>query len=68
MYQDILKQRTTDIRMKPYCANLLKSFGSLKYTKDVLEELNKKIRLEVERLGGNPHFLTTLGYCESVIP
>ena len=68
MYKDILKQRTTDIKMKRYCVNLLESFGSLKYTKNVIEELNKKIRLEVERLGGNPWFLRGLNYCESIIP
>ncbi|XP_077269304.1 terpene synthase-like [Temnothorax americanus] len=31
-----------------------KSFGSFKYTKDTLQELNKKIRIEIECLGGNP--------------
>ncbi|XP_039311881.1 geranylgeranyl pyrophosphate synthase [Solenopsis invicta] len=65
---NILKQRTTDVRMKRYCFNLLESSGSIKYTKDALEELNKKIRLEIERLGGNPRFLMGLNYCESIIP
>ncbi|TGZ53385.1 Geranylgeranyl pyrophosphate synthase [Temnothorax longispinosus] len=51
---NILKQRTTDADIKCYCVNLLESFGSFKYTKDTLQELNKKIRIEIECLGGNP--------------
>ncbi|XP_039309615.1 geranylgeranyl pyrophosphate synthase-like [Solenopsis invicta] len=67
---NILKQRTTDRKMKRYCVNLLENFGSLKYTKDVLEKLKKEIKIEIERLGGNPRFLSFLALknCKSTIP
>ncbi|OAD55868.1 Geranylgeranyl pyrophosphate synthase [Eufriesea mexicana] len=51
---DILRQRTKDIEVKRYCVNLLEKFGSFAYTRNVLEELDKKARDEVHRLGGNP--------------
>ncbi|CAL7939531.1 unnamed protein product [Xylocopa violacea] len=53
---NILKQRTKDIEVKRYCLNLLKKFGSDEYTRTVLEELDKEMRDEVERLDGNPLF------------
>ncbi|KAG5316002.1 GGPPS synthase, partial [Acromyrmex insinuator] len=52
--QDILKQRSKNIEVKRYCVKILESYGSFKYTKDVLDELEKKIRTEIDRLGGNP--------------
>ncbi|KAK1118956.1 Geranylgeranyl pyrophosphate synthase, variant 2 [Melipona bicolor] len=51
---NILRQRTKDIEVKRYCVNLLEKFGSFAYTRTVLEELDKKARNEVQRLGGNP--------------
>ncbi|XP_039312735.1 geranylgeranyl pyrophosphate synthase [Solenopsis invicta] len=67
---NILKQRTTDRKMKRYCVNLLESFGSLKYTKDVFKKLKKEMEIEIERLGGHPLFLSFLALknCKSTIP
>ena len=58
--QDILKQRSKNIEVKRYCVKILESYGSLKYTKDVLDELEKKMRTEIDRLGGNPIFVEFL--------
>ncbi|XP_043252398.1 geranylgeranyl pyrophosphate synthase-like isoform X1 [Colletes gigas] len=49
----ILRRQTKDIEVRRYCINLLKKFGSFAYTKTVLEEMDKKIRDEIQRLGGN---------------
>ncbi|XP_025269369.1 geranylgeranyl pyrophosphate synthase-like [Camponotus floridanus] len=57
---NILKQRTKDIEMKRHCIKLLEKFGSLKYTRSVLEELDLKIRAEIDRLGGNPFLIKIL--------
>lgn len=54
IYKDILKQRTTDVQVKDRCMKLLEEYGSLKYVRNVLEELNAEIRTEIDRLGGNP--------------
>ncbi|XP_039313189.1 geranylgeranyl pyrophosphate synthase isoform X1 [Solenopsis invicta] len=50
----ILRQRTKDIEVKRHCVKLLEKFGSFKYTRNVLEELDSTARAEIERLGGNP--------------
>jgi len=50
----ILRQRTGDAELKKYCVTLLEKFGSLKYTRHTLEELDAEIRAEVAKLGGNP--------------
>lgn len=52
--KDILRQRTKDIEVKRHCIKLLERFGSFKYTRNVLEELDSTARHEIERLGGNP--------------
>ncbi|XP_003703192.1 geranylgeranyl pyrophosphate synthase quemao isoform X1 [Megachile rotundata] len=57
---NILRQRTKDIEVKRYCVNLLEKFGSFAYTRNVLEELDKKARDEVQRLGGNPLLVEVL--------
>ncbi|XP_076384890.1 geranylgeranyl pyrophosphate synthase quemao isoform X3 [Megalopta genalis] len=57
---NILRQRTKDIDVKRYCINLLEKFGSFAYTETVLEELDKKARNEIERLGGNPLLIALL--------
>ncbi|XP_077254683.1 terpene synthase-like [Temnothorax americanus] len=54
---DILKQRITNTDLKNNCVDLLEELGSLKYTRDTLEKLDKKIRREIERLGGNPYLV-----------
>lgn len=51
---NILRQRTKDIEVKRHCVKLLERFGSFKYTRNVLEELDSTARAEIERLGGNP--------------
>jgi geranylgeranyl diphosphate synthase type 3 len=40
--------------LKKYCVTLLEKFGSLSYTRHILEELDAEIRAEVAKLGGNP--------------
>ena len=54
---NILRQRTTDIEVKKYCVSLLEKTGSFKYTLDVLEELDSKVRTEVAKLGGNENLI-----------
>ncbi|XP_011876896.1 PREDICTED: geranylgeranyl pyrophosphate synthase-like isoform X2 [Vollenhovia emeryi] len=56
----ILKQRTKDNEIKRYCVQLLEKYGSFKYTRNMLEELDSIARAEIERLGGNPHFVSIL--------
>ena len=50
----ILRQRTTDVQLKKYCLTLLEQFGSLRYTRHTLEELDAEVRAEIAKLGGNP--------------
>ncbi|XP_051176087.1 terpene synthase isoform X2 [Leptopilina boulardi] len=57
---NILRQRTKKVEVKRYCVNLLEKFGSFKYTRNVLSELNEKARKEIERLGGNPYLISLL--------
>ncbi|CAL1688734.1 unnamed protein product [Lasius platythorax] len=57
---NILRQRTKDIEVKRHCVKLLEKFGSFKYTRDVLEELDMKTRAEIGRLGGNPFLIKIL--------
>ncbi|XP_015118005.1 geranylgeranyl pyrophosphate synthase isoform X2 [Diachasma alloeum] len=57
---NILSQRTNDVEVKKYCLTLLEKFGSFAYTKTVLEDLDRKARDEVERLGGNPLLIQVL--------
>ena len=57
---NILRQRTTDIEVKKYCVSLLEKTGSFKYTLDVLEELDSKVRSEIEKLGGNVHLIALM--------
>ncbi|XP_072747319.1 terpene synthase isoform X2 [Anoplolepis gracilipes] len=57
---NILRQRTKDIEVKRHCIKLLEKFGSFKYTRGVLEELDMKARAEIDRLGGNPFLIKIL--------
>jgi len=50
----ILRKRTKDVELKKYCVTLLEMFGSLRYTRHTLEELDAELRAEVSKLGGNP--------------
>jgi len=49
-----LTQRTGDIELKKYCVTLLENFGSFRYKRHTLEELDAEVRAEVAKLGGNP--------------
>jgi geranylgeranyl diphosphate synthase type 3 len=42
------------VELKKYCFTLLEKFGSLSYTRRILEELDAEARAEVAKLGGNP--------------
>jgi geranylgeranyl diphosphate synthase type 3 len=42
------------VELKKYCVGLLEKFGSLSYTRHVLEELDAEVRTEVAKHGGNP--------------
>ncbi|XP_076633336.1 terpene synthase-like isoform X2 [Colletes latitarsis] len=53
---NILRRRPKDIAVKRYFAKLLEKFGSFAYTRNVIEDLDKQARSEIERLGGNPFF------------
>ncbi|XP_070159212.1 terpene synthase isoform X2 [Polyergus mexicanus] len=57
---NILRQRTKDIEVKRHCIKLLEKFGSFKYTRSVLEEMDMQARIEIERLGGNPLLIKIL--------
>ncbi|XP_076172555.1 terpene synthase-like [Ptiloglossa arizonensis] len=57
---NILKQRTRDHDVKQYCIKILEKYGSFAYTRTVLEELDLKIRDEIQRLKGNPVLLQFL--------
>jgi len=58
--KNILRQRTTDVEVKKYCISLLRSAGSFEYTKSKLEELDGKVRSEIERLGGNERLVAVM--------
>ena len=57
---NILRQRTTDVEVKKYCISLLKNAGSFEYTRSKLEELDGKVRAEIERLGGNQRLVAVM--------
>ena len=40
--------------MKKFCVTLLETFGSVKYTRHTLENLDAEMRAEIAKLGGNP--------------
>lgn len=50
LFTDILRQRTRDIEVKKYCINLLEKLGSFKYTRDILQSLDREARAEVHLL------------------
>ncbi|XP_013774294.2 geranylgeranyl pyrophosphate synthase-like [Limulus polyphemus] len=57
---NIIRQRTRDVEIKKYSVDLMEKFGSFEYTRKTLEELDREARVEVERLGGNPHLIVVL--------
>jgi hypothetical protein len=50
----ILQQRTQNVDLKKHCFKLLEEFGSLRYTRQTLEELYVELRTEIAKHGGNP--------------
>ncbi len=56
----ILRQRTTDRELKLHFVSLLEKYGSLAYTKGVLEELELELRKEIAVLGGNENLTALL--------
>ncbi|CAH2105311.1 unnamed protein product [Euphydryas editha] len=50
---NILRQRTRDVDLKRHCVSLLEKAGSLQYTRDAMNELDREARAEITRLGGN---------------
>jgi geranylgeranyl diphosphate synthase type 3 len=42
------------MELKKYCVKLLEDFGSLSYTRRIIEGLVAEARAEVAKLGGNP--------------
>ncbi len=56
----ILRQRTTEYEVKKYCVGLIRQAGSFEYTKSVLEELDAKVRREIDRLGGNSRLVAVM--------
>ncbi|XP_045501088.1 geranylgeranyl pyrophosphate synthase-like isoform X2 [Colias croceus] len=57
---NILKQRTQDINLKRFCVKLLEDLGSMEYTRKILRDLDRDIREEIARLGGNPAMLSVM--------
>lgn len=55
-----MKQRPRNIEIKNRCVDLLEKFNSFSYTRKVLEDLDKKARVEIELLGGNPLLMAVL--------
>jgi geranylgeranyl diphosphate synthase, type III len=50
---NILRQRTSDERIKRYAVEWMIHCNSLRYTRSVLKELKSEILSEIERLGGH---------------
>ncbi|CAG8568407.1 14142_t:CDS:2 [Ambispora leptoticha] len=51
---NILKQHTSSLELKEYAVKLMEGTGSFRYTEQYLAKTEKKVRDEIERLGGNP--------------
>lgn len=62
----ILKQRSNNTEVRERCIKLLEECGSLKYTRDILEQLNAKIRAEIDLLGSNPILMKILEDAEQL--
>ncbi|CAH1375948.1 unnamed protein product [Tenebrio molitor] len=59
---NILKQKTRDVAVKKQCLSILKKFGSLDYTKEVLLKLKEEIIHEVSLLPENPMIIHLLDH------
>lgn len=59
-YIEILRQRTTNVELKKYATDLMKSTGSFDYTRKTMDALDTEIRSELEKFGGNPYLIALL--------
>jgi hypothetical protein len=50
------------VELKKYSVLLLEKFGTLSYTRHILEELDAEVRAEVANIGGNPLLEEFLNY------
>jgi geranylgeranyl diphosphate synthase type 3 len=51
---NILRKRTKDVELKKFALTLLQNTDTFNYCLQFLETLEKEIRAEISRLGGNP--------------
>ena len=59
---NILRQRTEDVEVKRHAVQYITACGSLRYTREVLEDLYQQILAEIEGpCGGHPALLGLLG-------
>ncbi|XP_045532847.1 geranylgeranyl pyrophosphate synthase-like [Pieris brassicae] len=56
----ILRQRTRDVSLKKFCVSELQRLGSLEYTRNRLISLDKHIRDEINRFGGNSNLTSVM--------
>lgn len=57
---NILRQKPKSAAVKKYFISLLKKSGSLDYTVQVVLDIEKQIREEIQKLGGNPDLISLL--------
>ncbi|CAG4917884.1 unnamed protein product [Colias eurytheme] len=57
---NILRQHTRDYELKKFCVGELERLGSMQYTRNRLRSIDKHMRDEVKRLGGNPKLISIL--------
>ncbi|XP_018027115.1 geranylgeranyl pyrophosphate synthase [Hyalella azteca] len=62
---NIIRQRPKDVEVKKYCVSLLQKYGSLAYTRDMLQQLDSQAREEVKKLGDNPMLVEILDTLQS---
>ena len=51
--KNVVAQRTTDRAVKLQCVKRLEEVGAKQYTLNKIQELDEKVREEIEKLGGN---------------
>ncbi|XP_071952368.1 geranylgeranyl pyrophosphate synthase-like [Antedon mediterranea] len=57
---NILRQRTEDVEVKKLCVKQLQELGSLDYTRKVLNDLEERVLIEIETLGGNADLINLI--------
>jgi geranylgeranyl diphosphate synthase type 3 len=61
----ILRRRPSDFELKQYAIRLMDKTDSFAYTVDILRETEEQVRLEIEKLGGNPVLTKIVDYLMS---